>query len=178
MKRRIIVFFVLLSFCCLPSIVAPVTAFDYAVVDADLPTGFELQPNSTETATMIFQRWKTPSDAVGSTMMSCTNYTVTATAKDIMEGIRVARPDYNYTSVSGASEAVEVWGTTFKTIYARKGAFVAYSPTKDSEEADIKILLSAQMNKIPGSSITPGFALITAIVAVAVASFLLKKPKK
>jgi len=178
MKKRLIVFVILLSFCCLPSIVAPVTAFDCAVVNADLPSGFELQSTTVETATMISQVWKTPSDTTGLTMMSCTNYTQTATAKDIIEGIKVARPDYNYTSVSGASEAVEVWYQTDKTIYARKGAFVAYSATITSEEADIKTLLSAQMNKIPGSSITPGFALITAIVAVAVASFLLKKPKK
>jgi len=67
------VFFILLSFCCLPLIVAPATAFDYAVVDADLPTGFELQSNTSVSNIAIVQVWKTPSDTNGMTTLSCTN---------------------------------------------------------------------------------------------------------
>ena len=173
MKKKMIVFVILLSFCCLPSIVAPVTAFDYAVVDADLPTGFELQSNSTQTATTITQLWKTPSDTAGLTIMSCTNYSTTDDARDIING----KKTIGFTQsvhVSGADEAV----LNLKTIHARKGAFIATSSSITSEEADVKTLLSAQMNKIPGSGGAPGFALITAIGAIAAASFLLKKPKK
>jgi len=181
LKKKTLIWSILLLLIYLPSFVAPVAAFDYGLTEDNLPDGFTLQSTTYNFSYAIVQHWFPPSSDTDYIFLSCTNCTTEEAAKLVYKVTAIWDFSINI-SISGANEASKFSGGMMgKSICARKKEFVIlaeYNIGTTIEEKDVINLMKAQMKALPGSVGAPGFVLVVTIFGIAVATLIVKRSRR
>ena len=152
--------------------------FPYALTESDLPDGFTLSSTTGETEKTISQTWKTPSDSLGATLLSVTDYENKSSIDQLWLGFALF--DSSAITVSGADKARNVSVLGINSYYVAIDTYVIQASDFITDYDDIETLFEAQVNKISGGSgggKSPGFSLVIGLFSLSIAVILIKKKR-